>query len=95
MTGPSAASSASPAAVASTANADTYVVQPHDSLSSIAKKPDIYGTATQWRRLFEANRELLNGDPNRLQTGMTLQIPRGAATEHAADSGDEGMTFKK
>ena len=75
--------------------ADTYVVQPRDSLWSIAKKPDIYGAATHWRRLFEANRDLLKGNPNGLRVGMTLQIPRSAASERAADSGDEGITFKK
>jgi len=68
---------------------DTYVVQKGDSLWSIAAKPEIYGKATRWRQIFEANRELLRGSPNRLREGMTLKIPRGDSDE------DEGITFKK
>ena len=77
------------------AGADTYIVQPRDSLWSIAKKPEIYGSATQWRRLFNANRELLKGNPNGLRVGMTLQVPRGVGAAQAAERDDEGMTFKK
>ena len=38
---------------------DTYVVQKGDSLWSIAAQPKIYGRASQWRRIFDANRDLL------------------------------------
>ena len=55
---------------------DTYVVQKGDTLWSIAAKPEMYGKATHWRRLFDANRDLLKS-PDRLKGGMTLQIPRG------------------
>ncbi len=54
----------------------TYVVQEGDSLWSIAGKPDIYGKATQWRRIFDANRDLLKA-PSDLKAKMTLKIPRG------------------
>ncbi len=75
---------------------DTYVVQKGDSLWSIAAKPSIYGRTSAWRRIFDANRELLKGDPNRLQAGMTLRIPRGGEAEKASLSGkDSGMTFTK
>lgn len=87
----SPSSSVAPTAV----GADTYVVQPRDSLWSIAKKPEIYGSATQWRRLFDANRDLLKGNPNGLRVGMTLQIPRSGATGQPMSEEDEGMTFKK
>ena len=74
---------------------DVYVVQKGDSLWSIAKKPEIYGTATRWRRIFDANRDLLKS-PDRVRAGMTLKIPRdekgaGSSTTY----GDEGVTYKK
>jgi nucleoid-associated protein YgaU len=59
----------------------TYVVQRGDTLGSIAAKPEIYGKASQWRRIFEANRELLGDNPNRLKVGMSLCIPGGDGGE--------------
>ena len=73
---------------------DSYVVQKGDSLWSIAAKPEVYGRASQWQRLFDANRELLKNDPNRVRAGMTLRIPRGGSDEETA-FGDEGSTFAK
>ena len=72
---------------------DTYVVQKGDSLWSIAKKPEVYGKATQWRRLFDANRDLLKS-PDRLKAGMTLKIPRGEETGETT-YGEEGIGYKK
>lgn len=59
---------------------ETYVVQPGDSLWSIAEQPEVYGEVTRWRTIFDANRDLLD-TPNDLQAGMTLRIPRGEMTE--------------
>lgn len=73
---------------------DTYVVQKGDSLWSIAKKPEIYGKATYWRRLFDANRDILPS-PDRLKAGMTLKIPRGEEGAGETAYGDEGVTYKK
>lgn len=74
---------------------DIYVVQKGDSLWSIAAKPETYGKATRWRRIFDANRDTLRS-PDRLRPGMTLKIPRG---ESGAGSGttyeDAGTTYKK
>ena len=55
---------------------DTYVVQPGDTLSSIAR--EYYGDAwaTSWQRIYEANRDVIGDDPGRLQIGMTLDIPQ-------------------
>jgi ABC-type amino acid transport substrate-binding protein len=55
---------------------DTYVVQPGDTLSKIARK--YYGDAwaTSWQRIYEANRDVIGDDPARIQIGMTLEIPR-------------------
>jgi len=59
---------------------ETYTVQQGDSLWSIAAKPAIYGNATHWRRIFDANRDLLS-NPDSLKPGMSLRIPRGGAEE--------------
>ena len=81
---------------------DTYVVQKGESLWAVAARPDIYGKGSQWRRLLEANEDVLKGNPNRVRAGMTLKIPRGEAApaadmvrEHERDRDDEGTTFKK
>lgn len=72
---------------------DTYVVQRGDSLWSIAAKPDIYGKATHWRRLFDANRDLLKS-PDQLKAGMTLKIPRGEGAGGVTYD-DEGASYEK
>ncbi|MBI4341417.1 MAG: LysM peptidoglycan-binding domain-containing protein [Candidatus Omnitrophica bacterium] len=73
---------------------ESYVVQKGESLWSIAAKPEVYGKATQWPRLLEANRELLKGDPNRLRAGMTITIPRGKVSRGSSDE-DGGTVFQK
>jgi nucleoid-associated protein YgaU len=50
----------------------TYTVQKGDSLSKIAKQE--YGDAQQWRKIYDANRDLIN-DPDLIQPGWTLTIP--------------------
>jgi len=52
----------------------TYKVQPGDSLSKIAK--EFYGNASDYMRIFEANKDTLN-DPNKIQIGQELVIPVG------------------
>ena len=69
---------------------DSYVVQQGNSLSSIAARPEIYDNATQWQRIFTANRDQL-GSPDDLQPGMTLRIPRDGESEPV----QEGTTFFK
>ena len=74
---------------------DSYVVQKGDSLWSIAAKPEIYGKASRWRRLFDANRDLLK-TPDRLRAGMTLKIPRGENVEEGSTTyGKDGIVYKK
>ncbi len=72
---------------------DTYVVKKGESLWTIAKKPEIYGKATYWRRLFDANRNLLKS-PDRVRAGMKLKIPRSVAGS-GTTYGEEGVTYKK
>ena len=74
---------------------DTYVVQKGESLWSIAAKPQVYGKATKWRRIFDANRELLK-TPDRVRVGMKLKIPRDqAASESRTTHTDGKSNFRK
>jgi nucleoid-associated protein YgaU len=66
---PSAVPSPSPSAVA---GGQTYTVRDGDSLSSIAGQ--VYGDASEWRVIFEANRDQLNS-PEALRVGMAIRIP--------------------
>lgn len=50
----------------------TYVVAKGDSLSKIAKRE--YGDAAKWRKIFEANRDIIK-DPDLIYPGQTLKIP--------------------
>ncbi len=52
--------------------ARTYIVQSGDSLSKIAK--NFYGDASQWRRIFEANKDRIS-NPDMIQPGWALKIP--------------------
>jgi hypothetical protein len=73
---PSPVGSPRPVAVpsAATTASDDYVVQPGDTLRSIALER--YGDAEQWRRLYDANRETIGADPDALIAGVRLRIPR-------------------
>ena len=55
----------------------TYVVRSGDTLSSIART--YYGSSTDWRAIYDANRQLIGEDPAALKVGMTLKIPPPAA----------------
>ncbi|WP_313144491.1 LysM peptidoglycan-binding domain-containing protein [Stenotrophomonas sp.] len=50
----------------------TYTVQKGDSLSKIAKQH--LGDANAWKKIFEANRDVLD-DPDRIFPGQTLKLP--------------------
>ena len=49
-----------------------YEVVSGDSLSKIAKRE--YGDANEWKRIYEANRDLLK-DPDKIYPGQKLKIP--------------------
>ena len=55
--------------------AQTYTVQKGDTLSAISKH--VYGKASAWNQIFEANRDQLK-DPDRIQPGQILKIPAKA-----------------
>jgi nucleoid-associated protein YgaU len=50
----------------------TRTVARGDSLSKIAK--EVYGKASLWPRIFEANRDILD-DPDKIYPGQVLKIP--------------------
>lgn len=52
----------------------TYTVQDGDRLWNIAQ--ETMGSGNRWEELFEANREVMQDDPNRLFPGMELVIPQ-------------------
>ncbi|HEY6546640.1 MAG TPA: LysM peptidoglycan-binding domain-containing protein [Vicinamibacteria bacterium] len=66
---PQADGDSSPLASASTY---TYLVVKGDSLSTIASGQ--YGDAQKWRRIYDANRDLID-DPDILYAGQQLRIP--------------------
>ncbi len=49
-----------------------YIVQGGDSLSKISKR--FYGDANSWRRIFEANKDIVK-NPDMIQPGWKLRIP--------------------
>ncbi len=51
---------------------ESYTVQAGDTLSKIAQR--YYGDASQYTRIFEANRDKLQ-NPDRIQVGQKLVIP--------------------
>jgi nucleoid-associated protein YgaU len=53
---------------------ESYTVKAGDTLSKIAKQ--FYGDANEYMRIYHANRTILN-DPDRIQVGQVLVIPRG------------------
>jgi nucleoid-associated protein YgaU len=50
----------------------TYTVVSGDSLSKIAQR--VYGDAQQWRKIYDANRDIIN-DPDLIHPGQTLRLP--------------------
>jgi nucleoid-associated protein YgaU len=55
----------------------TYTVAKGDSLSKIAKH--LYGNASRWREIFEANRDQLD-NPDLIQPGQVLKLPADAGS---------------
>lgn len=53
----------------------TYTVQPGDFLSAIAQKFYADGSEASWRKIYEANKDLIGLSPTQLQAGMVLVIP--------------------
>ena len=52
--------------------AKIYEVVSGDSLSKIAKRE--YGNSNEWKRIYEANQDILK-DPDKIYPGQKLKIP--------------------
>lgn len=61
-----------PAPAGAVGGGRTYTVQAGDSLSKIAKRE--YGDASQWKRIHEANKDLIK-NPDLIHPGQTLELP--------------------
>jgi nucleoid-associated protein YgaU len=54
-------------------NEQTYEIQSGDTLLSIAEQ--FYGDNSQWRKIYDANRDVIGSNPDALEVGTTLKIP--------------------
>jgi P-type Cu2+ transporter len=72
---PSVAASAGTPTPGSSAEAggESYEIQPGDTLATIAQQ--FYGDPTQWRRIYDANKDAIGADPDKLKVGTKLTIP--------------------
>ena len=68
---PAAMAAAAAASIPGTA-AQSYTVQPGDSLSKISKQ--FYGDPNKYMKIFEANKDKLS-DPDKIRVGIDLVIP--------------------
>ena len=50
----------------------TYTIEKGDTLSKIAKEQ--LGSANAWKKIFEANRDVLD-DPDRIFPGQVIKLP--------------------
>ena len=64
--------SPAPFGMTSASEPRTHDVASGDTLSALAKR--YYGDASQYNRIFEANRDQLS-DPDKIQVGQKLKIP--------------------
>src|SRR4051812_19317074 len=68
---PSTAAIQQPAAATA---GEKYTVKSGDSLSKIAKAH--YGDAMKWRQVYEANKGLIGDNPDMIQPGQQLTLPK-------------------
>lgn len=55
------------------AKAKSYTVQKGDCLWAIARA--VYGDATKWQKIYEANKSTIGGNPNLIYPGQVYTIP--------------------
>jgi nucleoid-associated protein YgaU len=79
--GSSSTAAPAPGAAAGAPEPRIYTVQKGDSLSKIAKQ--FYGESSEWRRIYEANRDRIK-DPDMIQPGWKLTIPEAGDKEGEA-----------
>lgn len=52
---------------------DSYTVVSGDSLSKIAKNH--YGDAAKWHQIYEANKDIIGSNPDKIEIGQELTLP--------------------
>lgn len=52
----------------------TYTIKPGDTLSGIAE--ELYGKTDAWPQLYSENKEAIGNNPNLIQPGTVLQLPK-------------------
>lgn len=73
MASPSAVAISTATAVADASSGETYEIQSGDTLLTVAEQ--VYGDATQWRKIYDANKDVIGPDPDKLKVGMKLKVP--------------------
>lgn len=68
----SGSSSTAPSNEGTAESTRTYTVKSGDSLSKIARQ--FYGNTDDWRRIFDANRDIIE-NPDLIHPGQTLRLP--------------------
>jgi peptidoglycan-N-acetylglucosamine deacetylase len=63
--------------------AKTYVTKEGDNLTTIAQ--EVYGDASRWTEIYEANKKTIGDDPNLIQVGAALTIPDAEQTYVTAE----------
>jgi nucleoid-associated protein YgaU len=64
--------------------AQTYLTQPGDNLTTIAER--FYGDGSLWKKIYQANTDVIGDNPDLIQTGWTLTIPDADGAAEAADT---------
>lgn len=53
---------------------NTYTVKSGDCLSAIARQ--VYGDASKWTKIYEANKDVIGGNPHLIYPGQSYTIPQ-------------------
>lgn len=71
----------------------TYTVVKGDNLWNIAKKK--YGNASQWPTIYNNNRSVIGGNPNKIYPGQVLRLDTGGYTGAWGSEGRMAMLHEK
>lgn len=71
----------------------TYTVVKGDNLWNIAKKK--YGNASQWPTIYNNNRSVIGGNPNKIYPGQVLRLDTGGYTGAWGTEGRMAMLHEK
>lgn len=68
---------------------EMYTVQPGDFLSAIAQRFYGDGSEAGWRKIYDANKEIIGADPAKIEPGMVLTIPGAASLPRSGGEGGD------